>query len=125
MLGQAVEAAVAVEIDPDAVGPGPVGPPMPGVPPMPGAPGSGYPGYGNNTSTVSESQITSGLVELSIYGIVSIYEKYVEPQKTDPAADAAKTDPKPEPKPDQPMPKQPMQPGEAPAPKKMRRRAGK
>jgi hypothetical protein len=47
--------------------------------------GAGSP-YGRQASTVSESQITSGLVELSIYGIVSLYEKY-DPQK--PAEGAA------------------------------------
>jgi hypothetical protein len=36
---------------------------------------------GGTLTTVSEAQLTSGLVELSIYGIVSLYEKY------DPAKD--------------------------------------
>ena len=36
---------------------------------------------GGSLTTVSEAQLTSGLVELSIYGIVSLYEKY------DPAKD--------------------------------------
>jgi hypothetical protein len=39
---------------------------------------------GGSLTTVSEAQLTSGLVELSIYGIVSLYEKY-DPAK-DPTA---------------------------------------
>jgi regulator of RNase E activity RraB len=30
-------------------------------------------------TSVSEAQLTSGLVELQVYGIVSLYEKYVPP----------------------------------------------
>jgi hypothetical protein len=65
----------------------PFGPPS--VPPMTtgGAPptmplfgqnppgGMGFGGSGTLT-TVSESQLTAGLIELSVYGIVSLYEKY-------------------------------------------------
>lgn len=40
---------------------------------------------GGSLTTVSEAQLTSGLVELSIYGIVSLYEKY------DPAKDPTAT----------------------------------
>lgn len=29
---------------------------------------------------MSEAQLTSGLVELQVYGIVSLYEKYVPPE---------------------------------------------
>jgi hypothetical protein len=49
---------------------------------IPGA-GDSFPfGQGGSLTTVSEAQLTAGLVELGIYGIVSIYEKY------DPAKDA-------------------------------------
>jgi hypothetical protein len=47
--------------------------------PSPGpGPGSAPPSseYGAAGATVSESQLTSGLIELSIYGVVSLYEKY-------------------------------------------------
>ena len=44
--------------------------------------GGGFPfSQGGSLTSVSEAQLTSGLVELGIYGIVSIYEKY------DPAKD--------------------------------------
>jgi hypothetical protein len=42
-------------------------------------------GGGGSLTTVSEAQLTSGLVELSVYGIVSLYEKY-DPAK-DPTAE--------------------------------------
>jgi hypothetical protein len=87
-------------------GPGPMGFPPMGFPPMgpmgfppmgpgpmgsmgsgPGYPGMGYPGMGG-PATVSEAQITSSLVELSIYGIVSLYEKYEVAPKAPDAKDA-------------------------------------
>jgi hypothetical protein len=53
---------------------------MPGM--MPGGEG-GYGGYGGfgmpgggTTGSISEGQITSGLVELTLYGIVTLYNKY-------------------------------------------------
>lgn len=56
-------------------GPGPMG--------FPGGPGPGYPpgmgmpgGPGGSLSTLTESQLTSGLVELTVYGVVSLYEKF-------------------------------------------------
>ena len=57
-----------------------MGPMTPGGPSFPGS----------ATSTVSESQITSSLVELSVYGIVSLYEKYTE---APPPANAHRTRP--------------------------------
>jgi hypothetical protein len=39
-------------------------------------------------TSISESQLTAGLVELTIYGIVSLYEKYQAPA-ADPAAPTA------------------------------------
>jgi hypothetical protein len=47
----------------------------------------GYPGSGTLT-TVSESQLTSGLVELSIYGVVSLYEKYSAEEDVEKEKDA-------------------------------------
>ena len=41
----------------------------------PGPSGSGGAGPGA-LSTISESQLSAGLVELTLYGIVSLYEKY-------------------------------------------------
>jgi hypothetical protein len=75
---------------PPVVGPGgipmPVGPPMGPVGPVPVGPGGmgpNYPGSSPTASTVSESQITSSLVELSVYGIVSLYEKFEKYDPTD------------------------------------------
>ncbi len=77
------------------------GPPGTGMGTYPsGYPGPSFPGSGSTGSTVSESQITSGLVELSVYGLVSLYEKYVEPAKPDEAKTDPKVDPKAEPKAD-------------------------
>jgi hypothetical protein len=41
--------------------------------------GPAFPGSGG---VLSEAQLTSGLIELSIYGIVSLYEKYTPPTET-------------------------------------------
>jgi hypothetical protein len=82
--------------DPDMMYPGTRGRPFPGSTPFPmssppipafGSPSGGMPPGGmggfdmygegvGSLTTVSEAQLTSGLVELSIYGIVSLYEKY-------------------------------------------------
>lgn len=95
-------------IDGDFRGPGgrpgfpggvrPPGPPRP-VGPVPGTPGGtpAFDPYGTgSSSSVSESQLTSGLIELSVYGVVSLYEKYTPPGEA-PSADPAakdKVDPK-------------------------------
>jgi hypothetical protein len=62
---------------PGGIGIGPVGPsPGPGIPGAPGLGGlSGQFGSAGST-TVTEGQITAGLVQLTVYGIISIYEKY-------------------------------------------------
>ena len=62
---------------PGGPGPGP-GPGGFGGPMGPGGPGpSGSGGAGPGAlSTISESQLSAGLVELTLYGIVSLYEKY-------------------------------------------------
>jgi hypothetical protein len=61
------------------------GPAMSGPGPGPGGPS--MPGGGNLTS-FSEGQITAGLVELTIYGIVSLYEKYSEEKPAEGSAGA-------------------------------------
>ena len=65
-------------------GPGGPGGIMSGM--MPGGPGAG--GYGGSgggqLSTISESHLTSGLIEVCIYGIISLYEKFeVKPATAD------------------------------------------
>lgn len=98
----------------------------------PGGMGGYFPGGSGGLTTVSESQLTSGLVELSIYGIVSLYEKYTPPTDAN-AADAKDKDkdkdaePKTDTKtPTDPEPKQPEQPKDpmttTPTSPKMRRR---
>jgi hypothetical protein len=57
--------------------PGVLGP-RPGQFGPPRGPGSEYPG-GTGAATMSEGQLTSGLIELTIYGVVSLYEKYQPP----------------------------------------------
>ena len=77
--------------------------PTPGRTPGPGAEEPGYidnpetyvlplgpgplddprsPGFASRVSTVSEGQVTSGLVQLTIHGILTLYEKYEEPKST-------------------------------------------
>ena len=119
---------------PPPIGPVPVGPRPPG-------PGSPFSGSGNLT-TVSESQLTSGLIELDVYGVVSLYEKYVpagevsketviEPKKEPKVDPRPKVDPKaaePKPKDKEPTVPDPKAPKDkepaVPDPKtpKMRRR---
>ncbi len=62
---------------------GPGGSPM-GSGSSPFGPAGGPFGPGGTMTSVSESQLTAGLVELTIYGIVSLYEKYQAP--AEPAA---------------------------------------
>lgn len=85
------------------------GGPLPGFPGMPGFPpfggGGGFPGFPGSGAPRSsnEDQIAANLVEMSIYGITSLYEKFettvkkdgAEPEATEPkAADPKATDPK-------------------------------
>jgi hypothetical protein len=67
---------------PPGVG-GPPGPPSAVGSGGPGIPGVGAPGmtggFNPGSATFSDAQISAGLVELTIYGIVSLYEKY-EPE---------------------------------------------
>lgn len=102
-------------------GPGPMGgpPPMPGAGPGPGPGLGGSPGSYGPAATVSESQITSGLVELSIYGIVSLYEKFEAP-KVDGAPPAS--GPNPNPAPPQPAPVGVPPTGTPPKPRRSRAR---
>jgi hypothetical protein len=66
-----------VKPSPGGRGPGPGPGPRPPGPTMGHTgPGGGSFGFGQNSagsSSVSESQLTSGLIELSVYGIVSLY----------------------------------------------------
>jgi hypothetical protein len=63
---------------------------------MGGMGGFGPFSMGGTLTTVSEAQLTSGLVELSIYGVVSLYERYDPAKDTsapkDGATDGAKVD---------------------------------
>jgi hypothetical protein len=89
----------------------------------PGSFGPGSPGSTPGASIASESQITAGLVELSIYGVVSLYEKYTEAPPANAAAPANGTAPTTPPGPPAPTPPAVppgMPPG--PMPPKMRRR---
>jgi hypothetical protein len=84
---------------PDA-GDGPAGSPGPSMPPFGPSGGfgafGGFGGFGGSLfSTISDAQANSGLVELTVYGIVSLYEKYDAKKEGDaaaPPADAPKTD---------------------------------
>ncbi len=51
---------------------------MGGMPIWSGVPG----GPGGTMTSISESQLTAGLVELTIYGIVSLYEKWAPGEAT-------------------------------------------
>jgi hypothetical protein len=51
-------------------------------------------GMGGTLTTVSEAQLTSGLVELSIYGVVSLYERYDPAKDTSAPKDGAKDEAK-------------------------------
>ncbi|MGL6074103.1 MAG: hypothetical protein ACRC8S_08080 [Fimbriiglobus sp.] len=71
-----------------------------GGPPMgfggEGGPGFGMGGFGGlqNQPNVPEAQVTSGLVELSIYGIITLYEKYTDGTTPDPTKPADPATPK-------------------------------
>jgi hypothetical protein len=83
--------------------------------------GSGFEGGSSSGGAVSESQITSGLVELSIYGIVSLYEKYVDPKEAEAAAKEKENKEKEKEKEKGANPPMPADPKNG----KMRRRAGR
>jgi hypothetical protein len=100
---------------------GPVGPMGPGPLGPPGGMGSGFEGGSSSGGAVSESQITSGLVELSIYGIVSLYEKYVDPKEAEAAAKEKENKEKEKEKEKGANPPMPADPKNG----KMRRRAGR
>ena len=90
-------------------GPGPVGPMGPMGPG--GFDPSGVGGSGG-ASGIAEGQVTSGLVELTVYGIVTLYEKYQDGSETAapvPVLEEAPETPVPAPKP-------PTAPAPAPAP---------
>jgi hypothetical protein len=90
-------------------GPGPSGPP--GLPPgsVSGPGMGGFYGYGSAPQSSSDDQTAGNLVELAIYGLASLYEKFErEPKKDDPNATIPTTP--------GPAPATPMTPGPAPAP---------
>lgn len=58
-----------------------LGPTPGGMGPM-GGPFGAFGTGGGSLTTISEGQLTAGLVELTIYGIVSLYEKYQAPDTT-------------------------------------------
>jgi len=76
--------------------PGPAGPPipgmparggppggfpgMPGLPPFFGGPGGGFPGSFSGIRSSAEDQVAGNLVEVGIYGITSLYEKFQPPE---------------------------------------------
>jgi hypothetical protein len=91
---------------------------------------------GGTMTTVSESQLTAGLIELSVYGVVSLYEKYVPPGEGQPADGAAAPKDKDakdtkdqgdskEPKDKDKEPKDPMTAPTTEPKKRVRRRAGR
>ena len=83
---------------------------------------------GGSALIASESQITSGLVELSVYGVVSLYEKFTEPGTAPAAPSTTATPAGPGPNPPTPMDPMPMGPmpmNPMPMAPKMRRRIRK
>jgi len=93
--GGAGGAAVGPGVGPMGSVPLPVSGPMGGMPMGPGFPG----GPGGTMTSISESQLTAGLVELTIYGIVSLYEKYQVGGEEPAAAPATTPTPAPTPAP--------------------------
>jgi hypothetical protein len=97
-------------------------PSFPGLPGFPGAPGMpgfpGFPGSGAPRSS-NEDQVATNLVEVGVYGITTLYEKFEPPApKTDGSVIEQPVSPAPKPKettPVDPMPKD-MTPA-APMPK--------
>ena len=97
---------------------------------FPGGSGSGYPGgssgsmpsfpgapSGSSTGALPQSQVTAGLVELAVYGLVSLYEKVpLKPTEgAKPVEEPKPAEPKPAPpKPEDPKPAPPI--GEEPKP---------
>jgi hypothetical protein len=90
---------------PSGGGMGPSFPGIPGLPSFPGFPGGSFPGYpsGSSPRSSNEDQVATNLVEVTMYGITAIYEKFEAPAGKDNKADGdtepaktepAKTDPK-------------------------------
>ncbi len=63
----------------------------------PGGPPAGYGGGAGGPAGAEDQQVTSGLVELSLYGIVTLYEKYEAPAAAGTPADPAPATPAPQP----------------------------
>src|SRR5262249_31348824 len=65
---------------PVPVGPGSGSVPGPGAMAGPGTmPGPGFSGPGGEYGAEADIQMTSGQIEVSVYGIASLYEKYAKP----------------------------------------------
>jgi hypothetical protein len=90
-------------------------------------PGGMFPfGEGSGSlTTVSEAQLTSGLVELSIYGIVSLYEKFPTPTPDAAPKDEEKKDEKKDEKPKDKDPKDAATGAPANPKMRVRRRASR
>jgi hypothetical protein len=79
-------------------GMGPAFPGFPGVPGLPSFPG-GLPGFGGSglPRSSNEDQVAANLVEVSMYGITTLYEKFETPpdkdKKVDSDSEPAKTEP--------------------------------
>jgi hypothetical protein len=105
-------------------GPGPVrtGPGGAG----PGSVGPASSAGGPNGSSVSEAQITAGLIELSVYGVISLYEKFETAKAPDAPTPVAtgpgSGPPGTPPAPGAPPPGGPPAPGPTNPPPKKRRR---
>ena len=106
----------------------------PGRPFPGGSSGLLGPGSGGTLSTVSDAQLTSGLIEVGVYGIVSLYEKYTSPEDAAKEKEAKDKEPKDkepakdkEPKDKDKEPKDPKAPATTPPPTtpkmRVRRRA--
>ena len=74
--------------------PGSSSPPYPSSSAESGSPGyPGYPGSGSSgaaTRPADDGQAVAGLVEVTLYGIVTLYERYEDPKAADATADAKK-----------------------------------
>jgi hypothetical protein len=69
-------------------GPPPGGPPPGGGPMGMGPAGPGFPGGGNAPRSSNEDQVAANLVDVTIFGIASLYEKFEAPKKDEAGKDS-------------------------------------